>query len=72
MKNHANIAAAQSTPTDVRGRDVAPPEESERHERRADARLDHEEERERARVRPRAVRASARTVQPAWLPLTIA
>ena len=57
---------------DVRGRDVAQPEEAERHQRRGDARLDHEEDAEQHRRRRRAGRASAVDVQPCSLPFTIA
>ena len=45
---------------DVRDREVAQPEKAERHERRADPRLDHEEDREQQRRQPRAGRASER------------
>ena len=57
---------------DVRGRDVAQPEQAERHERRLDARLDHEEDAEQRRPRRRAGRASAPRPSRSSLPLTIA
>ena len=49
---------------DVRGRDVAQPEEAQRHERRANASLDGEEEHQQRRRGGRAGRASGPTSNP--------
>ena len=59
MKNHANIAAAHSTPTTLAVATLRSAEQPERHQRRAHPRLDHEEQRRAAPPRRRAGRASA-------------